>query len=91
MLYTPFFTELPPETVAKISAGKYALIDAHTTERALNALSGSRSRIYAYLERGESAGQIVKLASLYYLGKYDGDIGFAWTSDNTIADLIQPA
>ena len=89
MLYSPFFTELPPETVAKIPAGKYGLIDAHTTERALNAPSGSRPRIYAYLERGESAGQIVKLASLYYLEKYDGDIGFAWTSENTLADLIE--
>ena len=91
MSYTPFSTDLSPETVAKIPAGKYVLIDVHTTERALNAPSGSCPRIYAYLERGESAGQIVKLASLYYLEKYEGDIGFAWTSDNTLADLIQPA
>ena len=91
MLYSPFFTELPPETIAKIPAGKYGLIDVHTTERALNAPSGSRPRIYAYLERGEYAGQIVKLSSLYYLEKYEGDIGFAWTSANSLEDLTQPA
>lgn len=62
-----------------------------TPQRALNAPSGSRPRIYAYLERGESGGQIVSLKSLYDLERYEGLLGFAWTSANTIADIVSPA
>lgn len=89
--YAPFETALSPEEVAKVPAGKYGLVDAHTVARALNAPSGSRPRIYAYLERGEFAGQIVALRSLENLERHDGNIGFAWTSANTIADIIRKA
>jgi hypothetical protein len=43
------------------------------------------------VERGEFAGQIVALRSLYNLEQHDGNIGFAWTSANTIADIIRKA
>ena len=88
-LYTTFTTELDSETVAKIMPPTNAgLVDVHTVERALNAPSGSRPRIYAYLERGDFAGQIVALRSLYDLERYETFIGFAWTSTATIADII---
>lgn len=89
--YAPFTTALSDADVAKVPAGKFGMIDVHTTARALNAPSGSRPRIYAYLERGEFAGQIVRLNSLYNLEQHDGNIGFAWTSANTIADIIHKA
>ena len=90
-LYAPFTTSLDDAAVARIPAGDYGLVDAHTVIRALNAPSGHHPRIYAYLERGDFAGQIVSLRSLYDLERFDGLIGFAWTSANTIADLIAPA
>lgn len=89
--YTPFSTALSPEEMAKVPAGKFGMIDAHTTARALNASPESRPRIYAYLERGEFAGQIVRLHSLEKLEQHEGNIGFAWTSANTIADIIHKA
>lgn len=90
MYYTPFTTELAETDQAAI-VGNGGIVDVHTVARALNAPSGSRPRIYAYLERGESAGQSVKLASLYHLEQYETLIGFAWTSTIAIADLVRPA
>ena len=89
--YMEFHTDLTAEQVSRIPAGNYGMFDVHTTARALNAPSGSRPRIYAYLERGESAGQIVSLKSLYDLERYEGLLGFAWTSANTIADIVSRA
>lgn len=89
--YAPFTTALSPEEVAKVPAGKFGMIDAHTVARALNTAPEYRPRIYAYLERGEFAGQIVRLHSLENLERHDGNIGFAWTSANTIADIIRKA
>lgn len=89
--YMEFHTDLTAEQVSRVPAGNYGMIDVHTTARALNAPSGSRPRIYAYLERGESAGQIVRLNSLYDLERYEGLLGFAWTSANTIADIVSQA
>lgn len=43
--YAPFRTELSPEDVAKVPAGKYGMIDVHTAARALNAPSGHRPRM----------------------------------------------
>ena len=90
-MYMPFDTALSADHVAKIPAGKHGMIDVHTAARALNAPSGNRPRIYAYLERGECAGQIVSLKSVYDLERFDGLLGFAWTSGNAIADIIKPA
>lgn len=89
--YTQFSTALTVEQASRVPVGECALVDVHTVARALNAPSGSRPRIYAYLERGESAGQIVALRSLHYLEQYDGLLGFAWTSSNTITDMIRKA
>jgi hypothetical protein len=89
--YIQFSTTLTVEQASRIPIGQHGYVDVHTVARALNAPSGSRPRIYAYLERGDSAGQIVRLNSLHYLEQYDGLIGFAWTSSNTIADIISRA
>lgn len=89
--YLEFQTDLTVEQASRVPAGNFGMIDVHTAARALNAPSGSRPRIYAYLERGESAGQIISLKSLYDLERYDGLLGFAWTSANTVADIIRPA
>jgi len=86
-----FSTALTVEQASRVPAGQYALVDVHTVAQALNAPSGSRPRIFAYLERGESAGQIVRLNSLHHLERFDGLLGFAWTSSNTIADIIGKA
>lgn len=90
-MYTPFTTALSDTEREKVPNGNFGFVDVHTVARALNAPSGSRPRIYAYLERGESAGQIIALRSLYDLERYETLIGFAWTSANTIADIIRPA
>lgn len=90
-LYTAFSTDLTPEQVAKVPNGKHGFIDVHTAARALNTAPQYRPRIYAYIERGECAGQIVALRSLYDLERFEGLLGFAWTSGNTIADLISEA
>lgn len=90
MYYAAFTTELSESDQAAI-VGNGGIIDVHTVARALNAPSVHRPRIYAYLERGESAGQIVKLPSLSYLEKYETLIGFAWTSTASIYDLIRQA
>ena len=87
-LYTQFETALTPDEISKIPAGNYGMIDVHTASRALNTESSFRPRIYAYLERGESANQIVSIKSIYDLERYEGLIGFAWTSSNVVADLI---
>jgi hypothetical protein len=87
-MYTEFHTDLTVEQASRIPAGRFGMIDAHTTACALNAPSGSRPRIYAYIERGEYAGQIVALRSLHNLEQHETNIGFAWTSDNTLADII---
>jgi len=89
--YMQFSTDLTAEQASRVPAGKYGMIDVHTVARALNAPSGSRPRIYAYLERGECGGQIVALRSLYDLERFDGLLGFAWTSGNTIANIIREA
>lgn len=89
--YTPFETALSHEEMAKVPAGKFGMIDVHTTARALNTSPENRPRIYAYIERGEFAGQIVRLHSLDKLEQHEGNIGFAWTSANTIADIIHKA
>lgn len=89
--YTQFETILSSEEISKIPAGNVGMVDVHTVARALNTSPAYRPRIYAYLERGESAGQIVRLASLYNLEQHEGNIGFAWTSANTLADIIRPA
>lgn len=89
--YEQFRSILTAEELASIPRGKWGNVDVHTVARALNAPSGSRPRIYAYIERGEFAGQIVSLKSLYDLERFDGLIGFAWTSENTIADIIRKA
>lgn len=52
MTTTPFTTELAETDQAAI-VGNGGIVDVHTVARALNAPSGSRPRIYAYLERGE--------------------------------------
>lgn len=90
MHYTPFTSDLP-ETEQAAIIGNGGIVDVHTVARALNTESVRRPRIYAYLERGESAGQIVKPPSLYYLEKYETLIGFAWTPTTTIYDLVRPA
>lgn len=89
--YLAFATDLDAETVARIPVGNIGMIDVHTAARALNAAAAHRPRIYAYLERGECAGQIVSLKSLYDLERFEGLLGFAWTSANTLADLVSPA
>lgn len=86
--YTEFHTDLTPEQVAKVPAGIHGMVDAHTVERALNTTPENRPRIYAYLERGESGGQIIRLKSLFDMERFEGLIGFAWTSETTIADMI---
>ena len=89
--YLQFSTALTVEQASRVPAGKYGMVDVHTVARALNAPSGSRPRIFAYLERGKCGGQIVALRSLYDLERFDGLLGFAWTSGNTIADMIREA
>lgn len=85
-----FMTTMSEEDQAKIPRGKHSFIDYNTTQLLLDTHPAARPRIYAYLERGESAGQIVKLTSDHYLDLYIQDIGFAWLSGNTIADIIKP-
>jgi hypothetical protein len=48
-------------------------------------------RVYAYLSTGECAGQVVKVASAYYLDKYGADVQFYWTTSTTLADLVSRA
>lgn len=86
--FVPFRTELSDDRVAAIPRGDIGMIDAHTTERALNTTPGNRPRIYAYIERGDFAGQIVALRSLDNFEQHDGTIGFAWTSANTLESII---
>lgn len=48
-----------------------------------------RPRIYGELITGESAGQIVRLASLQQFDKYAADLGSIWISDTTIEDIVR--
>lgn len=86
---TDFRTEMSADEMAQVPAGPHSFITYAQAFDALGAPSGSRPRIYGYLERGESAGQIVKLASQYYLEMHGPNLGFAWVSDSTIADFIR--
>ena len=58
---------------------------------ALSAPSGSRPRIYAYVERGHYAGQIAMLTSVTTYESFGDDLGFAWVSGTTMADLVSQA
>lgn len=83
-------TSLNSEAIAKV-IGNGELIEATELRWSLSGTSGSRPRAYGYLETGESAGQVVKLTSTTTLDKYEDDLGFAWLSGTTFADLISQA
>lgn len=68
------------------------LVDIREAESLLEAPSGSRPRMYAYLDRGEYAGQRVALRSQENLRQYYDDIQFIWVSGTrTIYDMIKEA
>ena len=68
------------------------LVGVSEAESLLEAPSGSRPRMYAYLDRGEYAGQRVALRSQENLRRYYDDIQFIWVSGTrTIYDMIKEA
>ena len=84
-------TALSWEDMAKVPAGRHSFISHNDVMAALSAPSGSRPRIYAYAERGQYAGQIVKLTSVTTYESFGDDLGFAWVSDATLLDFIRQA
>ena len=85
-----FRTNMPLADIAKVT-GDTPIEDYGTVREALSLSSGERPRVYAYLERGESAGQCVRLNSVHYLDKYGDDIGFTWMPTRTFADIVRRA
>lgn len=85
-------TALTPAEQAKVPAGAYTPLLWAELEKALSLPSGSRPRIYGYLEPTEDrGGEIVAIRSQYYLDEYAGRLSFAWLSGTTIADLVRAA
>ena len=84
-------TELSWYEMSKVPAGRHSFISHNDAMAALSAPSGSRPRIYAYAERGQYAGQIVKLTSVTTYESFGDDLGFAWVSDATLLDFIHQA
>jgi len=82
---------LSSNEIEKVIGPRSALVALSDARIALGVASGDRPRVYAYLSRGESAGQIVKLSSAHYVDKYADFIEFAWVSGATVADLVGPA
>lgn len=66
------------------------LVGVREAESLLEAPSGSRPRMYAYLDRGEYAGQSVALRSQENLRRHYDDIQFIWLSNNqNVLDIIR--
>lgn len=88
---TEFHSDLTEEAKSKIPNGNYQFLNVEEATELLSALSGQRPRLYGYLERGESAGQIVALRSQYNLDDHRDNLGMVWISFNGIADFIHKA
>lgn len=66
------------------------LVGVREAESLLEAPSGSRPRMYAYLDRGEYAGQSVALRSQENLRRHYDDIQFIWLSNNqSVLDIVR--
>lgn len=85
------YTALSWEDMARIPNGPHVFISWNDACADMQAPSGHRPRVYAYVERGEFAGQIVAIRSRQNLDQYHGDMGFLWRSGSTLADHIRPA
>lgn len=83
-------TKLSPAEQAKVPRSNYVPLTWDELEEAMSLESGSRPRVYGYLE-GEPHGCIVSIKSQYHVDKYRGELSFAWMSGTTIADLISRA
>lgn len=83
-------TPLTAEEQAKIPTPGYVPLTWDELILATTADLADRPRVYGYIEplEGEPHGQIVKLASSYYVERYEGRLSFAWMSGTTIADLV---
>lgn len=84
-------TDLTLEQLAKIPAGSHTMVTPGTVAALVDREPTSRPRIYGYMERGIYAGQIVSIPSAHYLDKYREDLGAAWVSGVTVADLVRKA
>lgn len=83
-------TALTPDEQAKVPTPGYTPLTWDELVLAADLPVADRPRIYGYIEplEGEPHGQIVKIASGYYVERYEGRLSFAWMSGTTIADLI---
>ena len=88
--YTGPYTELSHYEMSKIPAGEHTFISWNDAIELLSAPSGQRPRVYAYIERGASAGQITRLASIAQANDKRETLGFIWVParEMSIADLV---
>lgn len=81
---------LSDSDLAKVMGPKGTQIGPETVRAQMDHPSGSRPRIYAYLQSGDGAGQTVKITSHEQMNKYEKDIQAYWASGTTVEDLVQP-
>ena len=88
--YTGPYTELSHYEMSKIPAGEHIIISWNDAIELLSAPSGQRPRVYAYVERGASAGQITRLASIAQANDKRETLGFVWVParEMLITDLV---
>lgn len=81
-------TKLTLEEQLKVAGDKSTFATWEELVDACKLVSGTRPRMYGYLE---DVGQITKITSQQRLDEYTGRLGFAWFCHTTLADLIKPA
>jgi hypothetical protein len=80
-----------PDALAKVPAGPFTMLDPAQTVQALDVAPQDRPRIYAFVERGVYANQIIRLHSFHTYTEHRDTLGAVWLSGTTISDMIRRA